>query len=230
MTRTLDFTAALEAARRARGGQRWRLAATGSRMDILLDPADESRQARVTAGAGVLNAQLVLAAAGFAATADFLPDKERPELLATLRVRARARPGTTDRALAQAIAGRRSRALLPPLAGAAAREGAELIPLDAASLPGEVVHSGQLVVLSSIADTPHAQLRAGCALQRVLLTSIARGAPVSVLPAPEKMSELQHALRERLGGWLNPQAVLDLGAAPAPPAQRRAVELPVPAR
>ncbi|HVV07860.1 hypothetical protein [Amycolatopsis sp.] len=222
MTRIPDFTAALEAARAARRGQPWRLVATGGRMDVLLDPDDESRQARLTGGAAVLSGQLVLAAAGYAATAVFLPDRERPELLATLSVRARSRPGAVDSALAQALDGRRAHTPLPSVFGAAAREGAELIPLGVSCLPGEeTVHSGQLMVLSSFADSPHAQLRAGCALQRVLLTAIAQGAPARLVPSPEKIVDLQHALRERLGGWLNPQAVLEFEAAPMPPAQRR---------
>lgn len=214
-------------------------------IDLIL--ADGDREALAACGAALLNAQLALRAAGYAATADLLPDRSRPEVVASLSVRARCVPSAAERALAQAVPAARehrgevvANPVPPPvrtaLVAAAAREECDLVPLEepaeAAALERALhgagwlaeVHNGPerlVAVLSSHTDTPRGQLRTGRALQRVLLTGWILGAEVAVLLHPEAAQKARPELRPFLRGQAHPQAVLELGHVPAKPSRRR---------
>ncbi|TCP53568.1 nitroreductase family protein [Tamaricihabitans halophyticus] len=82
-----------------------------------------------------------------------------------------------------------------------------------------------VAVLGSHTDAPLAQLRAGQAMQRVLLTATIVGVSASFLSQPVELPASRAALRAQLGGRLQPQVVLRLGYGyPAASTPRRAVE------
>ena len=82
--------------------------------------------------------------------------------------------------------------------------------------------AGLVAVLSSYTDTLRGQVRAGRALQRVLLTGIVQGARARVLLRPEPVQKARPELRGFLGHQVNPQAVLAFDfAPPVPPRPRR---------
>jgi len=79
-------------------------------------------------------------------------------------------------------------------------------------------------VLLSHGDTPLDQLRAGQALQRLLLTATTNGAAACVLSQPVELPAARVALRKLLAGAGHPQLVLRLGmASPTPSTPRRPV-------
>ncbi|GAA0262397.1 nitroreductase family protein [Saccharothrix mutabilis subsp. mutabilis] len=91
-------------------------------------------------------------------------------------------------------------------------------------LPGKDFESDPLVtVLCSYYDGPLAELQAGQALQRLLLTATTLGLAVSFMSQPVEVKSVRDELRRDLGG-LVPQAVLRIGfGSPVPPTPRRAV-------
>ncbi|WIY02965.1 nitroreductase family protein [Amycolatopsis mongoliensis] len=68
-----------------------------------------------------------------------------------------------------------------------------------------------VVVIGSFGDTRLDQLRAGQAMQRVLLTATAAGLDASFISQPVEVPSVRDELRELLGGGLWPQIVLRLG-------------------
>jgi hypothetical protein len=82
-----------------------------------------------------------------------------------------------------------------------------------------------VAVLASHGDTTVDQLRAGMALQRVLLTATVNGLSVSFVSQPTEVPAIRTALRELIGGSLYPQAGLRLGYGYAvSPTPRRGVD------
>ncbi|MEO6084001.1 MAG: nitroreductase [Umezawaea sp.] len=82
-----------------------------------------------------------------------------------------------------------------------------------------------VVVLCSFYDGPSAELQAGQAMQRVLLTATALGLSASFLSQVVEVRRVREDLRRSLGGSLFPQTVLRLGfGSPVPPTPRRPVE------
>ncbi|MEI7030876.1 Acg family FMN-binding oxidoreductase [Streptomyces pratensis] len=75
----------------------------------------------------------------------------------------------------------------------------------------------QLAVLSTTADRPAAWLRAGQALERVLLTATLHGVASSFLTQPLEWDDLRWLLREPVLGKGHAQMVLRLGYGPAGP-------------
>jgi nitroreductase len=79
-------------------------------------------------------------------------------------------------------------------------------------------------VLLSHGDTPVDHLRAGQALQRMLLTATAHGAAASLLSQPVELPAARAALQKLLATSARPQIVLRLGmASPMPSTPRRPV-------
>lgn len=87
-------------------------------------------------------------------------------------------------------------------------------------------HSEPLVVvIGSFDDTRLDRIRAGQAMQRVLLTATAAGLDASFISQPVEVPAVRAELRQLLGGGLWPQIVLRLGnGAPVPWTPRRAVD------
>lgn len=82
-----------------------------------------------------------------------------------------------------------------------------------------------VAVLNSYTDTPLAQLRAGQAMERVLLTATNAGVSASFLCQPVEVPSTRLALRRLLDGPAHPQVVLRFGYGfTAPATRRRAVE------
>lgn len=82
-----------------------------------------------------------------------------------------------------------------------------------------------VVVLCSFYDGALAELQAGQALQRILLTATALGLSASFLSQAVEVRRIREDLRRSLGGSLFPQTVLRLGfGAPVPPTPRRPIE------
>jgi nitroreductase len=79
-----------------------------------------------------------------------------------------------------------------------------------------------LAVLATHADGEYAQLRAGQAMEAVLLTATSLGLAASFLSQVIEVEVGRHELRRVLGGGLHPQAVLRLGfGSPVPATPRR---------
>ena len=75
-----------------------------------------------------------------------------------------------------------------------------------------------LAVLLTTGDHPTDWLRAGMALERVLLTATVRGLSVGLLSQAIEIPELRWMVRDPMSGWRHPQIVLRLGYG-EPPAQ-----------
>lgn len=92
-------------------------------------------------------------------------------------------------------------------------------------VPGTEFESDPLIaVLTSHLTGPHADVRAGEALQRVLLTATADGLAVSFLSQLIEVDRARDELRRLIGAPLPPQAVLRVGRGwPAVPTPRRPV-------
>ncbi|MEC3982233.1 Acg family FMN-binding oxidoreductase [Amycolatopsis sp. H20-H5] len=256
----------------------------------------DGREARLACGAAILNFRLAVAAGGWASSADLLPDRTRPELLARLGIGQPRRPRAEEIKLAAAIARRFSNrrpfteAPVPPHArnavtAAARAEGANLLLLDEGGTLGTVAslvrradtvqgedpayhrelaewtsergggdgipafaggprsaggllpvrHHGPdsqperpyerdpvIVALTTPSDGPLSQLRAGLALQRVLLTATELGLSASFLSQPIEIAGIRAELHQVLGAHEHPQSLLRLGYGyPGSPTPRR---------
>lgn len=82
-----------------------------------------------------------------------------------------------------------------------------------------------VVVIGTFADEPIDRLRAGQAMQRVLLTATTHGIDASFISQPVEVPAIRARLRDLLGGGLWPQIVLRLGyGTPVAWTPRRALE------
>jgi hypothetical protein len=90
-------------------------------------------------------------------------------------------------------------------------------------MPGKDFESDPLIaVIGSLHDLPMAQLQAGQAMQRVLLTATAAGLSSSFLSQVVEVPAARAKLRDLIGGGVWPQAVLRLGyGVPAAATARR---------
>jgi len=91
--------------------------------------------------------------------------------------------------------------------------------------PGKDYEPDPMVaVVCSFHDQPFAQLQAGQAMQRVLLTATTLGLSASFLSQPVEVRSVREELRRALGGTLVPQTVLRIGfSTPVPATPRRPV-------
>jgi hypothetical protein len=87
--------------------------------------------------------------------------------------------------------------------------------------PASFEHEALLAVLCTRGDSAADRLRAGQALERVLLSATAEDLATSLLTQPVEVHDLRPLLRDpaTAAGW--PQAVLRLGYGPRPPASPR---------
>ncbi len=81
--------------------------------------------------------------------------------------------------------------------------------------------SPQLAVLSTRRDGPAEWLRAGQAMERLLLEATAHGVATSLLNQAIEHSRLRWLVRDPLGAWSRPQAVIRFGYGPPVPATPR---------
>lgn len=129
--------------------QPWRFEVDGNRIDLLLDrsrvlaTADpDAREARLSCGAALCNLRLAIRARDRVALVDVLPDKDRPDLLASVRIGGERAATLSEHKLADAIEHRHTNRhpfldrpvpslARSALASAARAEGARLEFLDA---------------------------------------------------------------------------------------------------
>ncbi len=289
--------------------QPWRLSRSSSSLEIhadwdrqlrVLDP--RGRQLLISCGCAVFNARVALAAAGYEARVDLLPDPAQPSLLARLTASelrvSEAAIGWLDPVIELRHTNRRVFAdestpdvVINALMAAANHEGAELVSItepehraatarlsreadrlesvDPAyraelrawtsgdpgrldGLPVELVQGGNLgapndsairdfdvdgmgwlhpetrtdanqclLLLGTQRDTATAWLRAGEALEHVLLELTRRGYVASPLTQVIEVASTNMHLREELQLTMYPHVLLRVGRAPATPASRR---------
>ena len=184
-----------------------------------------TRATRLAAGAGLFALHLTLATHGVRPVTTLLPRMGRPGLLALLRHGSVRPPTPTERTLHAAL--RRAVPLpehavpvpWPFLRGAADAEGVWLHSAtesgDAAALrevltgDTETPAGGVLVLIGSSHDLPVCQLRAGRAVERVLLTASVLGHAGTVLAGPGRLATSRRALLTAgLPAFVVPQAML----------------------
>jgi nitroreductase len=97
-------------------------------------------------------------------------------------------------------------------------------PEDARRPVAEFEQHPQLAVLSTRRDGPAEWLRAGQALERVLLEATRHGVATSLLNQAIEHHQLRWLVRDPLGSWTRPQAIIRFGyGAPVPPTPRRPI-------
>ncbi len=96
---------------------------------------------------------------------------------------------------------------------------------DDARRPGaDFEQDPQLAVLSTRRDGPAEWLRAGQSLERVLLEATKHGVASSLLNQAIEHRQLRWLVRDPLGSWPRPQAIIRFGyGAPVPPTPRRPI-------
>ena len=155
------------------------------RFRAMHDPA--GRGLHLSSGAALVNLRLAAAQLGHEAVVRLLPDTGRPAVLASVRLAGRHRVTREERLLYAAtlkpFLADRSASGVPPapavvneLGGAARLEGAALH-----TLPGTPAAGSRRAVLTTRGDSPAEWLRAGQALQRLLLSGTARSVSVSFM-------------------------------------------------
>ncbi len=219
----------------------WRFHCTKSTIELLLDvPAgtwgdgDDDREAWVACGAALLNLRLAIRSCGVEPVVHLLPEMDRPALLAAVEIDGR-RPTTKDGlelslaiGLQDTEAEQFETALLPEaliveLRYAARIEQAWIALLPASAFPalhefedaqGSVQPldpSGHLLVVGTLQDDRASRLRAGQAMQRVLLTATKADLSACFVDMSPDLTTGREQLRELIGGGLWPQALVQIG-------------------
>jgi nitroreductase len=104
-------------------------------------------------------------------------------------------------------------------------------PMDSIRPATAFEHDPQLAILATLRDGPAEWLRAGQAMQRVLLEATAAGVSTSLLNQAIEHDNLRWLLHDPLGNWTRPQAIIRFGYGPTVPAtpRRRTAEVLLPA-
>jgi hypothetical protein len=186
-----------------------------------------TRETRLAAGAGLFALHLAVAALDVRPVTTLLPRAGRRGLLALLREGAVRPPTPAERTLYATLRRGVPRALKsvsspwPLLRRAADAEGAWLHSTTESAgqaalrelLVGhvEMPADGHLLLIGSPHDLPVCQLRAGRAIQRVLLTAAVIGHTAAVLAGPSRLNTSRRVLRAAgLGTGVVPQALLSI--------------------
>ena len=181
---------------------------------------DGDRARRLAGGAALLTMRLVVRLRGRRLHVHLLPDAHDPWTFAHLRVGSALAPTGAERTLGAALhpdrrpPGSERVPPAPPSARTELRRAAEAERGWLVWLEDDDPHGS--LVLGTVDDDPLAHLRAGQAVQRVLLTAAVHGLLGVVETRPLATPDARAALRIRLGGGLWPQAVLRVGAHAAP--------------
>ncbi|WP_018657003.1 hypothetical protein [Actinomadura flavalba] len=165
----------------------WRLRLADGHIEIHADPErframddPTGRSLHLSCGAAIVNLRLAAAQLSHEAVVRLVPDPEHPVLLASIRLAPRRPPTRTERLLYSAtmrpFPARGSRSAPPPRHIASSL--ADVARLEGASLH---LRPGGRAVLTTSGDSPAAWLRAGRALQSVLLAATVRGVAASFL-------------------------------------------------
>ncbi|HVV25185.1 MAG TPA: hypothetical protein VHF06_37485 [Pseudonocardiaceae bacterium] len=209
--------AAADSAPAAGGSRPWRFHCTPSSIELF--GAGTDHDATLACGAALMNLRLAIHDLGVYADVRLAPDPSQPTLLAVIRPD-NERPATTrERQLVRMILDptrtvAEPAAIVAPTAVRELRRAAEiehawLVPLSdeqRAALGGD--QDGMVVVVGSLHDDRRALLRAGQAVQRVVLTAAVLGLHTSVGWEPVATAAARDTLRTLIGGALSPHAVL----------------------
>ncbi|MFA1551295.1 hypothetical protein [Actinomadura chokoriensis] len=174
----------------------WRFKVVPGLVEVHADPDrfrpmhdPSGRGLHLSSGAALVNLRLAAAQLGHEAVVRLLPDAARPSVLASVRLAGRHRVTREERLLYAAT-------LKPFLANRAASGARPALPVvnelgEAARLEGAALHlltgpgsqeaEGRRAVLTTSGDSPAEWLRAGQALQRLLLSGMARSVSVSFM-------------------------------------------------
>ncbi|MDX8028648.1 hypothetical protein SK803_00425 [Lentzea sp. BCCO 10_0856] len=168
-----------------------------------------TRETRIACGVALLNVRLALQGHGIRPLVTLLPGPSASDAAAAVRLGGYQEPSSDVLALLHALRTNRRRwTAFPELAlwrGLLSR---------AAEVERAWVHvkNGCELVLCTFNQGAAAEIRAGQAMQRVVLTAGTVGIAVSPPPEPISLSALRADLRPCLGSTLVPQMVLRLGA------------------
>jgi hypothetical protein len=232
-----------------RSSRPWEVRLHATRLEVRLDPDrrlpaldPRGREWVMSVGAALLDVRIGMAAAGQAAAVARFPDREQADLAAVVRP-ADGDPDTDLAALATFVEMRHSTwagspgvplpSVLGRLAATAETERAVLVALDAAQcrllarLTGIGGNAGDCaLVLATSEDEPVSWLRAGEALEHVLLEALRHGYRASVNSDPIDRTAARGTLRRLLPPGMHPQTIVQVGRAETRPGvpRRRAVD------
>ncbi|WP_419999679.1 hypothetical protein [Streptomyces boninensis] len=152
-------------------------------------PLPGDRPLHLCVGAALFNLRVAIAHLGWEPVVRLLPAPAHPDLLATVRLAGPVRPGTRNRPDLYASVWRRHSSVLPLSRyrrppSAVVAELREAAWAEGAALSFAPVGAPLIAVLATDQDDPAGWLRAGQALQHVLLTATANGVRVAPLEAP----------------------------------------------
>ncbi|MCW2510928.1 MAG: hypothetical protein JWP68_4076 [Modestobacter sp.] len=221
-----------------RSSRPWEVRLHATRLEVRLDPDrrlpaldPRGREWVMSVGAALLDVRIGMAAAGQAATVARFPDREQADLAAVVRP-TDGGPDADLAALATLVEMRHSTwvgspgaplaCVLGRLAATAEAEQAVLVALDAAQCRllarltgiGASAAAGDCaLVLTTFQDEPVSWLRAGEALERVLLEALRHGYRARVDGHPIDRTATRGTLRRLLPPGLHPQTVVHVGRA-----------------
>jgi hypothetical protein len=198
------------------------------------------RSLMLDGGSLLLNLRLLIRGLGVLPAVRAMPDPERPDLVAEVRLDGPRAVTEQDRSLVAALLAGPPNwspadaaltmapmvSLLPALRRAAKAEQAWLAvqpmtPVKAVDGNGGMPSTleGTVLIVGTVLDGPAARLQAGQAAQRVVLTAAALGVPITPLRSEWSTEGDRRRVRELIGGGLWPQAVLhpDPGSQPLDP-------------
>ena len=208
----------------------WSWAFDGTRIDLCAElppvPHPTHRGALLATGAVLLNLRALIRGLGVHSSVRLQPDPNRADLVATIRLEGPRAVTDQDRSLVSAVlAGPRERgvvgnttspaALIVAVRKAAKLEQAWLAVQPLTSVFGAINGAGEqsagtALIIGTVLDGLGAQLQAGQAAQRVVLTAAMMDQPVSPLRIVLQSNGNRRAVRELIGGGLWPQAVFGL--------------------
>lgn len=225
------------------GGRPWRLAPVDGGVQILAGrpggaPLSEvgGRAVRLTAGAALANMRLGIAASGHRPVVSLLPGTTRRPVLAVLRHGAAAEPTPMERALAAVMVS--AAAFLPRVSDVPAPSGLLLRARSAVEAEGlwlrtvdgdrraqlacldpgiaAVPAAARLMAIGGNHDVPVEHIRAGCALQNLVLTVRLLGGTVAPVGWPADLAGWQQTrlLRSLAGPF--PHVLVAVSGAAAP--------------
>ncbi len=221
----------------------WTLECTGPGFEMRCPAVVDDKNARellIHCGRVILDLRVAVRALGVHATVHLLPDNEHPDLIAVVQPQGQGVPAPEDLALLEALPLVRDRvhhavprtgvpaATMTRLRQSAKIEQAWLATLTDAQVrglwdddrPAPVPldpRAGITAVVGTLRDLPTAQLQAGQALERVLLTAVAADVQTDVLPTPLSEGADRMRVRDVIGGGLWPHSVIRLGGSPDGP-------------
>lgn len=213
---------AADAAPSPNGVPPWRFECTSESIDLYDAGGHETAERILACGGALVNLRLAVQDMGVSADVRLMPDPANPGLLAVVRVENERLATTWERQLARASllrdVPRTTPATTPDAALSELRRAAEieqawLAPLSSYDTKAlGVTGDALVVVVGSLHEDVRALLRAGQAIQRVVLTATALGLRTSRLRGPVATESTRAELRSLIGGALFPHAVLTIDA------------------